>query len=110
MTKYVELNAMLQDLDKLEGLHGHHTAWAQSVRQFVNKFPAVDAKPVVYAEWVWNPDGMDWGLGAWECNRCCCNNNGLPMDSRINPLMFAGSRYCPNCGAIMIARKGTDNA
>ena len=52
-------------------------------------------------EWHYNPDGMDWGLGAWECSVCGCKNDNLPMDKNINPLRWAGSKYCPNCGAKM---------
>ena len=52
-------------------------------------------------EWHYNPDGMDWGLGAWECSLCGCRNDNLPMDENIKPLRWAGSKYCPNCGAKM---------
>lgn len=52
-------------------------------------------------EWHYNPDGMDWGLGAWQCSLCCCRNDNLPMDKNIKPLRWAGSKYCPNCGAKM---------
>ena len=52
-------------------------------------------------EWHYNPDGMDWGLGAWECSLCGCGNNNLPMDENIKPLRWAGSKCCPNCGARM---------
>lgn len=53
------------------------------------------------AEWVWNPNGIDWALGAWECSSCGSRNHNLPYDAKISPRMFAGSRYCPNCGAEM---------
>ena len=52
-------------------------------------------------EWHYNPDGMDWGLGAWQCSVCGCNNNSLPMDKNIKPLRWAGAKYCGNCGAKM---------
>lgn len=60
-----------------------------------------DVAPVKHGKWVWNPNGMDWGLGAWECSECACRNNNLGMNSKMNPLMFSGSKYCPNCGAKM---------
>ena len=62
---------------------------------------AADVAPVKHGKWFWNPNGMDWGLGAWECSECACRNNNLPMNSKMNPLMFSGSKYCPNCGAKM---------
>ena len=52
-------------------------------------------------EWIWNPNGMDWGLGAWECSSCRCRNDNLPMDKNINPMRWAGAKFCPNCGAKM---------
>lgn len=52
------------------------------------------------AYWQWNPDGMDWGLGAWECSKCGCKNDNLPSMalSHLHPMNFAGSSFCPNCG------------
>ena len=55
----------------------------------------------VEGEWKYNPDGMDWGLGAWECSLCSCRNDNLPMQENIKPLCWAGTKYCPNCGAKM---------
>jgi hypothetical protein len=55
----------------------------------------------IEGEWHYNPDGMDWGLGAWQCSLCGCRNDNLPMDESIKPLRWAGSKYCPNCGAKM---------
>lgn len=57
--------------------------------------------PVRHGRWIWNPNGMDWGLGAWMCSECACRNHNIPDDDRIKPLRFSGSRYCPNCGAKM---------
>lgn len=51
--------------------------------------------------WIYNPDGIDWGLGAWQCSQCGCNNHNLPTDKNTNPLVWAGAKYCPNCGAQM---------
>ena len=55
----------------------------------------------IEAEWKYNPNGMDWGLGAWECSMCGCRNDCLPMDKNINPMRWAGAKFCPNCGAKM---------
>lgn len=62
---------------------------------------------VKHGEWHYNPDGMDWGLGAWQCSLCHCKNDNLPMQRNIKPLQWAGSKYCPNCGAKMDG--ATDN-
>lgn len=54
-----------------------------------------------HGKWIWNPNGMDFGLGAWECSECAVRNNNLPVNDKINPFLFSGSNYCPNCGAKM---------
>lgn len=62
-----------------------------------------DIEPQVkYGKWVYNPDGMDWNLGCWQCGECHCNNNNFSTDEKINPMNWAGSKFCPNCGARMI--------
>lgn len=51
--------------------------------------------------WVWNPDGNDWGIGAWECSECGCANNALGgKDTDV--YWFACSHYCPQCGVRMV--------
>lgn len=67
----------------------------------IENIPSENVKPVVYGKWVYNENGMDFNLGAWKCNKCGCRNNNLPVTKRINPLIFSGSNFCPNCGADM---------
>lgn len=67
----------------------------------INSISTESVAPVKHGKWRWNQNGMDWGLGAWECSECACRNNNLPMNKKINPLVFSGSKYCPNCGAKM---------
>lgn len=67
----------------------------------VNNVSAADVAPVVHGRWVYNPNGMDWNLGAWQCSVCKCNNNNLPGNDKYNPYIFQGSNFCPNCGAKM---------
>ena len=54
---------------------------------------------VVHAHWEYDPNGMDWNMGAWRCSKCKERNNNIGGDEKINPLLFAGSSYCPSCGA-----------
>ena len=61
----------------------------------------VEYVEVKYAEWYYDPDGMDWGLGAWKCSKCHTKNDNLGGSENINPYMFAGSKFCPQCGAVM---------
>ena len=67
----------------------------------VRMAPAVEVEPVRSGSWVYDPNGMDFNLGAWVCSKCKERNNNLGGMRRINPYMFAGSRFCPNCGAKM---------
>ena len=65
----------------------------------IARFPA---EPVVrHGSWVYDPNGMDFNLGAWVCSECRERNNNLGCMQRINPYQFVGSRFCPNCGAKM---------
>lgn len=63
--------------------------------------PTVDVASVKHGHWVYNQNGHDWGLGAWECSLCHSVNNNLPIDKRFSPYVYAGSKYCPTCGAKM---------
>ena len=64
-----------------------------------------DVVEVVYGEWEFDPDGNDWGIGAWVCSKCRAKNDNLGIDTNINPYLFAGSKWCPQCGAKMGERK-----
>ena len=63
--------------------------------------PNVNVREIEYAEWYYDPNGMDWGLGAWLCSKCHTKNDNLGGSKNINPYMFAGSKFCPQCGAVM---------
>ena len=68
----------------------------------IMRLPAADVKPVVHGKWEWNPDGMDWGLGAWVCGKCKSRpETWWQTVKECYPLRCAGSRFCPNCGADM---------
>lgn len=55
-------------------------------------------------EWVLNPNGYDWNLPAWCCSECGCINANIGVSTKgitSNPMNWAGSKFCPNCGAKM---------
>lgn len=66
--------------------------------------------------WVYDKNGMDWGIGAWVCSECRAKNDMLPTHilqgegkppithERINPMLYAGSRFCPTCGVLMTGK------
>lgn len=70
-------------------------------RSMVHGAPIVDAVEVRRGKWVWNENGMDWGLGAWECSECHRKPETWWEADKGNPYRCAGSSYCNNCGAKM---------
>lgn len=61
-------------------------------------------------KWIYDENGMDWNLAAWKCSECHVQNMNIPPNMKFgknevrkiaNPLMFQGSKFCPNCGAKM---------
>lgn len=67
----------------------------------INSVPAANVAPVVHAEWVYDKNATDWGIGGYICSHCKNKNNNLPCNRVKSALMFSGARYCPNCGAKM---------
>ena len=66
--------------------------------------------PEKTGKWKFNPNGVDWGIAAWTCSKCGSKNDNIPayVETRNglvrldNPFRFAGSSYCPCCGARMV--------
>lgn len=53
-------------------------------------------------EWVLDPNGMDWNIPAWRCSECGFVANYIGVEANglgNNPLNWAGSKFCPQCGA-----------
>lgn len=74
----------------------------------------IDEQPTIETErrtghWVYDENGMDWNLPAWKCDQCHARNDNIPPAIKYNdgyrkvgnPLMWQGSKFCPNCGAKM---------
>lgn len=67
------------------------------------------AVPAKHGRWVYDANGMDWGLPAWICSECGFRNDMIPAHVKgktgtaavKDPMAWAGSRYCANCGARM---------
>ena len=78
--------------------------------KYINELEAklADSKPVKHGKWIYNPNGMDFNLGAWECSVCTQKNNNLPCSRNISPYICVGSKYCPNCGAKMDGGDGNE--
>lgn len=67
----------------------------------INWQPVVDAEPVRHGKWIYNPNANDWGIGGYVCSECHTKNDNLPCGKVANPMIFVGTKYCPNCGVKM---------
>ena len=102
MPEYVEREPLLVEYDRVhEGPPGR-------ARELIANAPAVDVAPVRHGRWIWDNDAVDWGLGAWVCSECHGKNENIHAgkpgrDDTIgmSPYAWAGSQFCPNCGAKM---------
>ena len=76
----------------------------ETAHDLIEELPSVDRTE---GKWVWNPDGMDWNIGAWVCSNCRHKpETWWECDERYNPLNRSGSHFCGNCGADM---RGADD-
>ena len=80
-----------------------HQAWykADDIYKALESIPSARPKE---GKWIWNENGMDWGIGCWCCSECGMRNPYIGSGDNAllsNPHNWAGSKYCPNCGADM---------
>lgn len=71
------------------------------VLEIVEVFSSIDAKPVQHGRWIYDPNANDWNIGGYVCSECHTRNNNLPCNEIANTLIYAGSKFCPHCGARM---------
>lgn len=84
-----------------------HQAWykADDVYKIVEDLPVEQLKRRI-GKWIWEVNGMDWGLGAWCCSECGSKpQTWWESDRKYNPLMCSGSSFCGNCGARMVGEQ-----
>lgn len=64
--------------------------------------PSAESKT---GKWVLDPNGMDWNIPAWRCSECGFVANYIGVEVKgigNNPMNWAGSKFCPQCGARII--------
>ena len=109
-------NDLISRSDLLETIRSDHPPFydgqdiADWQEKCINEAPAVDAEPVRHGEWIYDPNANDFGIGGYICGVCSAKNNNLPCNAVINPQIFVGSRFCPNCGAKMNGGKNNGTA
>lgn len=102
MSEYIEKSALLRSL-KSSGTASDFALYK------ISNFPTADVEPVVHGEWHYNENGRDFGLGAWGCSCCDTCNHNIPGNPNINPYIWSGSKFCPNCGAKMDGKERQNN-
>ena len=99
------------NVDKLENaLHDLEKKYTEKEKAYIAERIAkeelqkkCDAMTAQKGHWVYDPNAIDWGMGGWVCNLCGNRNNNLPiLQQDCNPYLYAGSQYCPACGAKMV--------
>lgn len=109
--KYIELDSAIKHL-RGECVTKYPISFSNGISAAANelgKLPVADVVAVVYGEWIWDPDGNDWGIGAWKCSICRVKNDNLGITNDLSPYLYAGSKWCPHCGAKMVKRRDQSN-
>lgn len=120
MADYIDREALMKNFDGIDLTkcvkYGNETEEQRNrsydrmmmyeIADAIEDAPTADVAPVVHAEWIWDENAIDWGLGDWICGACFCRNANLLADEKINPYVWAGAKYCPHCGAKMNSRTG----
>ena len=76
------------------------------LKERIESLPSAEPKT---GKWVLDPNGMDWNIPAWRCSECGFVANYIGVEANglgNNPMNWAGSKFCPQCGARM---KGADD-
>lgn len=81
----------------------YYVGIAEATGEIVS-MPSVEIEPVKYAHWEWYEHAYDWNLGGYVCSNCRMKNDNLPgfNKEKLDPYMFAGSKFCPCCGSHMV--------
>lgn len=88
---------MISEQEQMQYEMGFHDGYQQALKEM----NAVEIDPVRHGHWIWDDNGMDWYIGSWKCSICRCKNDNLGNRKTIVTSRFAGSNYCPHCGARM---------
>lgn len=104
--RYIEAYELAEIIENLDiRVAGQSARWhdaKHSVLREIAQSPDANVRKIEYAEWYYDdPNGIYWGLGAWLCSKCHTKNDNLGGSKNINPYMLIGSKFCPQCGAVM---------
>ena len=117
MSEYISREDLLKEVGELNAvsfyeLNEHSNDAYHDIKNLIEHIPSVDVVEQKTGKWEYDPNGMDWGIGAWVCSECGGRNDMIPAvlrgadghEQKVNPYRWAGSKFCPNCGARMVER------
>lgn len=107
--KYIDTELLINTVDTLAYPVRHDYGFTSveagmtvvGVKRVVDELPAADVQEVKHGKWIWDKDGMDWGIGAWRCSVCETMSPMWWNTDRGSPMHKSGHYYCPRCGAKM---------
>ena len=100
ISRRAAIDAVTDELDMID----HVPQWVfDRLEKRLKQLPSAQRT----GRWIWNKNGMDWGLGAWCCSECRTKaETWWATDEKYNPLMCSGGKFCGNCGARMEGGNG----
>lgn len=102
MKEYIEREAAIMSLcAKIDEPNHAEFLYCDEIYNVIHAIPTADVVEVRHGHWVWDENGMDWGLGAWKCSECHRKPETWWEADKGNPYRCAGSSYCNHCGAKM---------
>lgn len=107
----IDADALLKAIKDLEQESGEYAdSFANSagnrsiefdrLKDYINNTETLEVHQRIHAHWVWGQNGNDYGISAFVCSNCRRINANIPA-WHVNPYLFAGSKFCPHCGAKM---------
>lgn len=103
----------LDHYDK-ENDNEHFVYGVETVLEYAENLPVVEAEPVRNGRWIEKPPYSDETVKGLEfqivCSRCDEQNSSITFDENSVPIAktFYRTKFCPNCGAHM-RKGGADN-
>ena len=106
MTEYIKREDALKAFPKAEANIFENCRYctcldSDQINEILNSIPAANVVERKKGQWIWDDDGMDWGIGAWRCSSCKARSPMWWNTERTNPRNKSGHCFCPNCGAEM---------
>ena len=90
--------------DSFVNAAGHQAIEFGRLVDYIDNAETLEVHQRIHAHWVWDQNCNDYGIPAFVCSNCGRINANIP-EWHVNPYLFAGSKFCPHCGAEMTGGK-----